>query len=96
MERELYDNLIDPEDNGKKVAPIMDYETEKALLSLCIRKKEALDTTINRGVSKDSFADKRNSLIFEAVVALYINSGSIDRFMRGILTLQAARSMSSL
>ncbi len=80
MERELYDNLIDPEDNGKKVAPIMDYETEKALLSLCIRKKEALDTTINRGVSKDSFADKRNSLIFEAVVALYINSGSIDRF----------------
>lgn len=79
MDRELHDNLIDPDPSVKKASSSVDLETEKALLSLCIRKKDALDTTVNSGITKDSFSDKRNSLIFEAIAALYMNNGSIDR-----------------
>jgi len=80
MDRELYDNLADPAVSASAVSSTQDVETEKALLSVCMRKKEALDTTINRGITKESFSDERNRLIFEAIATLYIDNGTIDRF----------------
>lgn len=75
MERALTDNLVDTPQ-----VPISDFETEKALIALCLKNKEALDTVNNKGVTKTAFADNRNMLIFEAISRLYLQSGVIDRF----------------
>ena len=78
-ERELKDNLATGPAERPSV-PLHDVETEKALLSLCIRNKEALDSAVGKRIVKENFSDKRNALIFEAITKLYMNNGSIDRF----------------
>ncbi|MBO4242992.1 MAG: hypothetical protein J5883_06910 [Clostridiales bacterium] len=78
-ERELKDNLATGPAEKPSV-PLHDVETEKALLSLCIRNKEALDSAVGKRIVKENFSDKRNALIFEAITKLYMNNGSIDRF----------------
>lgn len=78
MDRELTDNLasgLQPQQT-----PVYDIETEKALLSICIRDKAALDNTVSKRVVADEFSDKRNSLIFEAISKLYLENGKIDRY----------------
>lgn len=73
------DGFVDISDNSGEKA-IKDEETEKALLSLCIGKKEGLDKVVLNRIVKEDFADKRNSLIFETISDLYVNNGNIDRF----------------
>lgn len=78
MERSLDDNLV--ENNNSAVSSTHDSETEKAVLSLCLRSKEALnDVTISR-IGPDDFADPRHQLIFTAITNLVIDSQEIDRF----------------
>ncbi|MCQ2503982.1 MAG: replicative DNA helicase [Saccharofermentans sp.] len=78
MDRELADNLI--ESIQERTAPAFDLETEKALLSICIRDKEALDGSVMRRVVADDFSDVRNALIFEAISDLFLKGGKIDRY----------------
>ena len=69
-----------PGAGGKGSSAVSDPETEKALLSLCIRRKESVNDTVSRKIVKEDFSDRRNSLIFEAIANLYINNGKIDKF----------------
>lgn len=94
MERELSDNLMgtgyepaageeiygaDNPDVGSHGDSLSDTEAEKALLSLCLSNQKGLEQVVLKRVVKDSFADRRNALIFEAISNLYINSGKVDR-----------------
>jgi len=78
MDRELTDNLI--ESVQERTVPAFDLETEKALLSICIRDKEALDGSVMARVVAGDFSDNRNALIFEAISHLFLNGGKIDRY----------------
>ena len=78
-ERELKDNLATGPAEKPSV-PLHDVETEKALLSLCIRNKDTLDSAVGKRIVKENFSDKRNALIFEAITKLYMSNGAIDRF----------------
>ncbi len=78
MDRELTDNLI--ESVQDRTVPAFDLETEKALLSICIRDKEALDGSVMRRVVAEDFSDVRNGLIFEAISHLFLSGGKIDRY----------------
>lgn len=76
----FYDeDTVDLADNSGEKA-IKDLETEKALLALCIGKKEGLDKVVLNRIVKDDFADPRHSLIFETISELYVENGKIDRF----------------
>ena len=75
MDRELNDNLVDVAQR-----PVKDAETEKALISICIRNKEALDKVVGKRIVKSDFSDPRNAAIFEAISELYMKNGMIDRF----------------
>ena len=78
MDRELTDNLAQIAPNNE--VPVYDVETEKALLSICIRDKAALDNTVSKRVVADEFSDQRNALIYEAITKLYLDNGKIDRY----------------
>ncbi len=78
MDRELTDNLAQIAPNNE--VPVYDVETEKALLSICIRDKAALDNTVSKRVVSDEFSDQRNALIYEAITKLYLDNGKIDRY----------------
>ncbi|MCQ2532472.1 MAG: replicative DNA helicase [Saccharofermentans sp.] len=73
------EDTVDLTDNSGEKA-IKDLETEKALLALCIGKKEGLDKVVLNRIVKEDFADPRHSLIFETISELYVENGKIDRF----------------
>lgn len=78
MDRELTDNLI--ESVQERTVPAFDLETEKALLSICIRDKDALDGSVMRRVVAEDFSDARNGLIFGSITNLFLKGGKIDRY----------------
>ena len=56
-ERELKDNLATGHAEKPSV-PLHDVETEKALLSLCIRNKDTLDSAVGKRIVKENFSDR--------------------------------------
>lgn len=78
MERNLDDNLV--ENNNPAVSSTHDSETEKAVLSLCLRSKDALNDVIISRIGSDDFSDTRHQLIFTAMNDLLMDSQEIDRF----------------
>lgn len=78
MDRELTDNLVN---STAPAVNMIDHETEKALLAICLRgNNDALNTVLGKGITSHSFGDDRNMLIFEAISSIYLNNGDIDRF----------------
>jgi len=73
MARGLNDNLLN-------TGTTSDAETEKALLSLCMRKEEGVNSTVGKKLIKEDFSDPRNGLIFDAITRLFLNDERIDRF----------------
>lgn len=73
------DDFVEFADNSGEKA-IKDLDTERALLALCMNKKEGLDAVVLNRIVKEDFADPRHAIIFETISELYINGGKIDRF----------------
>lgn len=75
--RGLQDNLV----SGAKANSLpSDVESEKAILSLCLKNTTVLNDIIGKRISKDDFFDIRNKLIYEAITDLYLSSENIDKF----------------
>ena len=75
-ERDLNDNLAGVD----KTASYNVTEAEKAVLSLCMRNKEALESSVMKTLVASDFFDSRNALIFEAISELYIDGSQVNRF----------------
>lgn len=80
MDRNLSDNLVENSNPENEAAVLFDNETEKALLCLCMRSKEALNEVVGKTIIADDFADTRHYHIYKAIMDLYLNGGNIDRF----------------
>ena len=74
MDRQLSDNLI-----NNNALP-SDVESEKALLSLCLKNSSLLNDIVGKTLSKEDFFDVRNMLIYEAITEIYLNGESVDQF----------------
>ncbi len=79
MDRNLTDNLVDSQVMEAQNVTV-DNETEKAVLCLCMRSKDALNQVVGKSFSADDFADKRNALMFGAITTLYLDNKEIDRY----------------
>ena len=69
---ENMDNLIDEYNN--------DVDVEMALLSLCLRKNNAILEAAWHKISSDDFTDNRNKLIFTVIIDMFFANEQIDRF----------------
>lgn len=78
MERELTDNLYDF-GNGRAALPT-DVESERAVLSLCIRNQEILDKVVSKKLSASDFFEKKHSMIFEVMTKLFLDGKSVDPY----------------
>lgn len=76
-DRKLVDNLID---SAEDKVPY-DLGSEKALLSLCLKKDSSLNTILRSALTADDFYDERNRIIYQAISELYMNSKSVDRYL---------------
>lgn len=74
MDCQLSDNLI-----NNNALP-SDVESEKALLSLCLKNSSLLNDIVGKTLSKEDFFDVRNMLIYEAITEIYLNGESVDQF----------------
>ena len=73
-DRDQMDNLTGDINSASNV-----LEAEKAVLSLCMRHREALESSVMRRIVADDFSDARHKAIYEAISALYIEGGQINR-----------------
>ena len=73
--KDLKDNLADT-----KTASFNAVEAEKAVLSLCMRNKEALDSSVMRRLVAGDFVDSRHAVIFDAISKIYIDGNEVNRF----------------
>ncbi|MBR3247105.1 MAG: replicative DNA helicase [Clostridiales bacterium] len=69
---ENMDNLIEEYTN--------DIDVEMALLSLCMRKNNAILEASWNKITSDDFTDNRNKLIFMVVMDMFFANAQIDRF----------------
>ena len=70
------DNLIDPAGLSQD-EPV---EIEMALLSLCMRKDQAVLEAVENKIVREDFTDPRNALIYGTIIDMFLNNSSIDRF----------------
>jgi len=73
-DRSYPDNLIEPNSQIN-----IDLDSERAVLSLCMRHEETLEKCSQRLVRED-FSDKRNATIYGHILDLYMESRKIDRY----------------
>ncbi|SCW60477.1 replicative DNA helicase [Ruminococcaceae bacterium YRB3002] len=73
-DRYFSDNLMEPQQPAN-----VDVDSERAVLCLCLKHEKALEKC-GRSLVKDDFSDTRNSVIFEAIFSLYMESRRIDRY----------------
>ena len=77
-DRDLQDNLA--ESNTSVAGSTYNaQESEKAILALCMRSREALESSVVKRVSAGDFVDPKHELIFGAILALYIGGKKTDR-----------------
>ena len=69
---ENMDNLIEEYNS--------DVDVEMALLSLCLRKNNAILEAAWHKISSDDFTDNRNKLIFTVIIDMFFANEQIDRF----------------
>ncbi|MBO7425895.1 MAG: replicative DNA helicase [Clostridiales bacterium] len=75
-DRELNDNLIG--NDAKKNA--FDIESEKALLSLCLKNSDVLDHVVSSRLFPEDFYDQRHQILFLTISKLYEDSQTIDPY----------------
>ena len=73
-ERDQLDNLT-----GENTSTLNVLEAEKAVLSLCMRHREAVETTVMNKVVAGDFSDVRHQAVFEAISEIYLEGGAINR-----------------
>ncbi|MCR5047442.1 MAG: replicative DNA helicase [Saccharofermentans sp.] len=79
-DRDLQDNLIDEiPQQPSQAASYNALEAEKAVLSLCMRNKEALDSSVVKAVAPGDFTDPKHELIFKAISSIYMDNRRVDR-----------------
>lgn len=74
MARKYTDNL-----NMDKELPY-DLETERAILSLCLKNSEAVDITAGKKLSADNFYSNENKTIFASVLRLFLDGKNVDAY----------------
>ena len=74
-DRDLNDNLT-----GEQSPSYNAVEAEKAALALCMRNREALESSVMKRLVAGDFLDKKHSLIFDAISELYVEGSQINRF----------------
>lgn len=74
-DRDLNDNLT-----GEQSPSYNAVEAEKAVLALCMRNREALESSVMKRLVAGDFLDKKHSLIFDAISELYVEGSQINRF----------------
>lgn len=90
-DRDLQDNLA--ESNTPVAGSTYNaQESEKAILALCMRSREALESSVVKRVSAGDFVDPKHELIFGAILALYIGGKKTDR-QKVIEELRAAGNL---
>ena len=57
-----------------------DVEIEMALLSLCMRKNNAIIAAVQNKIVAEDFSDKRNQVIFDVIMDMFFENAHIDRF----------------
>ncbi len=57
-----------------------DVEVEMALLSLCMRKNNAIIAAVQNKIVAEDFSDKRNQVIFDVIMDMFFENAHIDRF----------------
>ena len=77
-DRAFADNLMTGAGDPQK-----DVESEKALLSLCMRHEKALMEAVGKRLTADDFSDPRNALIFKAMSELFLQNSKVDRITTG-------------
>lgn len=76
------ENLLDINDNRS----MTDVGVEMAVLALCMRNEKAVIDVVGKGLESDDFSDWRNASIYTAVMNLFYEGKSVDRFtVSGIL-----------
>ncbi len=74
-ERDLKDNLSGTEQSSSYNA----LEAEKAVLALCMRNKEALESTVMKKLVAGDFIEPKHEAIFQAISELYLNGKPVSR-----------------
>lgn len=74
-ERDLTDNLA----GGVQPEAYSVTDAEMSVLALCMRNKEALESSVMKKLVSGDFLDKRHSIIFDAISALYIEGSPVNR-----------------
>lgn len=69
------DNLLDQMTEQNTGADV-----EMALLSLCMRRNDAVLETVQNKIIAEDFSDKRNRLVYSAILDMYFDNLQIDRF----------------
>ena len=75
-DRDLTDNLA----GAEATASYSVTEAEKAVLSLCMRNKAALESSVMKKLVAGDFVDKRHACIFDAISKLYIEGSVVNRY----------------
>lgn len=78
-DRDLQDNLTDIPAQPAQTASYNALEAEKAVLSLCMRNKEALESSVVKKVVPGDFTDPRHQLIFQAISSIYIENRRVEK-----------------
>ena len=73
-DRDQLDNLTGENTSASNV-----LEAEKAVLSLCMRHREAVESSVMRKIVADDFSDPRHKIIYQAISELYLEGGQINR-----------------
>ncbi len=69
------ENLIDG-----VIEPVCDIDVEMAILSLCMRKNNAMMEVVQSKITDEDFTDSRNSTIYSVILDMYFDETEIDRF----------------
>ena len=75
-ERDLNDNLA----GGEQTPSLNALEAEKNVLALCMRNKEALESSVMKALVAGDFVDPKHGLIFDAISNLYLENSTVNRF----------------
>jgi len=73
-DRDQMDNLTGDNNSASNV-----LEAEKAVLSLCMRHREALEASVMRRIVAEDFSDPRHVTIFKAISELYLEGNQVNR-----------------
>lgn len=71
------ENLLDMNDSSSSMS---DVGVEMAVLALCMRNEKAVIDVVGKGLESIDFSDWRNASIYTAIMNLFYEGKSVDRF----------------